>query len=88
MTDESLADVLAHIADQNHKMKKYAEAALREVRFLNIQYELSKEGYIVPDCFRALVEATQSFNEIKSLTKKILDDPTGLTAAMYGVDLN
>ncbi|CAJ1840686.1 hypothetical protein HLBENOHH_02091 [Aeromonas dhakensis] len=85
--DESIAKVDADIQAVTLKMNAHAKEARRGMEFQFLRYTLSKEGYTVPDSFNELVDETLNFAELITLTKAILDDKTGLTAAMYGVSL-
>lgn len=85
--DEAAAKVKADI--QAEVLKKTAEVRKiqRDMEFSRLKNELSIEGYTVPNSCKALVNETLNHAELITLTKAILDDKTGFTAAMYGVSL-
>ncbi|RSM32271.1 MULTISPECIES: hypothetical protein [Aeromonas] len=85
--NEAAAKVDAEIQAVTLKMNAYSREIKRDMEFSMLRYNLSKEGYTVPDCCKTLVNETLNFNELNTLTKAILDDKTGLTAAMYGITL-
>lgn len=60
---------------------------LKRVTFMKLQHYLLLDGYIVPDSFIKLIDETTGYYNAKSLIIEILTDPTGLTAAMYGINL-
>lgn len=60
---------------------------LKRVTFARLQKDLSLDGYMVPCSFIKLIDETTYYDAAKLLTIEILNDTTGLTAAMYGVNL-
>ncbi|WP_421292929.1 hypothetical protein [Aeromonas veronii] len=85
--DEAIAKVDADIQAVTLKMNAHAKEVRRGMEFQFLQYALSKEGYTVPNSCKTLVNETLNFAELITLTKAILDDKTGLAAAMYGINL-
>lgn len=58
----------------------------KAVKRWHIVGELEQEGYSVPhSVWGALPDSSSSTT--KEIIRAILDDPTGLTAAMYGIKL-
>lgn len=79
--------VKAHMQAEVLKKTAIVRKIQRDMEFSRLKNELSIEGYTVPNSCKTLVNETLNFAELITLTKAILDDPTGLTAAMYGVNL-
>ncbi|WP_323885479.1 hypothetical protein [Aeromonas caviae] len=85
--DEELSTVTQRMAGNLDKLEKLIIRSTLQVRRSVATYALEKEGYMVTESVKNIITMDSDISKDQDTIRAILDDKTGLTAAMYGVSL-
>lgn len=85
--DEELSTVTQRMAGNLDKLEKLIIRSTLQVRRSVATYALEKEGYMVTESVKNIITMDSDISKDQDTIRAILDDKTGLTAAMYGITL-
>ncbi|WOX54459.1 hypothetical protein R2E40_10195 [Aeromonas sp. CD] len=86
--DEELSTVTQRMAGNLDKLEKLIIRSTLQVRRSVATFELEKEGYVVPESVKEIITMDSDISKDQDTIRTILDDKTGFTAAMYGINLD
>lgn len=85
--NNELAVVTQRMSAHLDELDKLIARSTLQVRRSVATYALEKEGYVVPESIKELITLDSDISKDQDTIRAILDDKTGLTAAMYGIKL-